>query len=444
MYHADCVVIGAGQAGLAMSRCLTDRGVGHVVLERGCVAERWRSERWASLRLLTPNWQTRLPGFSYDGADPDGYMTMPEVVAFFERYAASFAAPVHSGAGVTRVTRHEHGFFEIETSKGAWRASSVVVATGFSDLPHVPRLSGRVPTGIAQVVPTTYRRPEDLRPGGVLVVGASASGIQIADELHRSGRDVTIAVGHHTRLPRMYRGRDILWWLDRMGVFDEAADRVYSVEVSRDQPSLQLIGTPDRRTLDLRGLRARGVRVVGRLLDIARTVARFDDNLVATTAAADIKLASLLRRVDAFISASGISAPPADEFEPHCLGFADADTELDLRKAGVCTVVWATGFRRHYPWLRVPVLDERGEIRHTGGVTPVPGLYVIGLHFLRRRNSSFIDGVGSDAQALSAHLTQFLQQGTVPLTFVKGDSPLIRIDSGDCRPLQAVPVGAAS
>jgi len=173
-------------------------------------------------------------------------------------------------------------------------------------------------------------------------------------------------------------------------------------------------------------------------------VARFDDNLVATTAAADIKLASLLRRVDAFISASGISAPPADEFEPHCLGFADADTELDLRKAGVCTVVWATGFRRHYPWLRVPVLDERGEIRHTGGVTPVPGLYVIGLHFLRRRNSSFIDGVGADAQALSAHLTQLLQQGTVPMTFVKGDSPLIRIDSGDCRPLQAVPVGAAS
>jgi putative flavoprotein involved in K+ transport len=320
----------------------------------------------------------------------------------------------------------------------------VVIATGYADRPHVPRLSGQVPSGIAQLVPTKYRSPDQLRPGGVLVVGASASGIQIADELGRSGRDVTIAVGHHTRLPRTYRGRDILWWLDRMGVFDEKVEQVYDVEISRDQPSLQLIGTPDRRTLNLKGLREQGVRVVGRLRDIRRSVARFDDDLVATTAAADIKLASLLRRIDRFISGSGLGAPAADEFEPHCLGFAGAETELDLQRAGIGTVLWATGFRRHYPWLRVPVLDERGEIRHAGGVTPVPGLYTIGLHFLRRRNSSFIDGVGPDAVALSTDLAEFLRRGTVPVTFVKGDSPLIRIDSGDCPPAPAVPVGVAS
>jgi putative flavoprotein involved in K+ transport len=422
MYHADCVVIGAGQAGLAMSRSLTDRGVDHVVLERGRVAERWRSERWTSLRLLTPNWQSRLPAFAYDGHDPDGFMTMPEVVAFFERYAASFAAPVRSGVEVTKVTREAHGCFRIETSKGTWQAASVIVATGHADRPYVPRLAGRVPEGVAQVVPSTYRDPDQLRPGGVLVVGASASGIQLADEIHRAGRDVTIAVGHHTRLPRSYRGRDIMRWLDEMNVLDEPVGHVYDVEISRDQPSLQLIGSPERRTIDLTGLRSRGVRVVGRLLDITRSVARFDDNLVATTAAADIKLASLLRRIDGFIVECGIPAPAADPFVPHCLGFADAETELDLRRAGVGTVLWATGFRRHYPWLQVPVLDGRGEIRHDGGVTTVPGLYVIGLHFLRRRNSSFIDGVGADAMALSDHLAQFLHQRTVPIPLLSAFS----------------------
>ena len=392
-----------------MSRCLTDRGVGHVVLERGRVAERWRSERWTSLRLLTPNWQTRLPGFRYDGADPDGFMTMPEVVAFLEGYASSFFAPVRCGVGVRTVTRHNDGFC-VETSTGTWRAASVVVATGYSDVPYVPRLSRQIPDGIAQVVPTSYRSPGQLRPGGVLVVGASASGIQIADELSRSGRDVTIAAGHHTRLPRTYRGRDILWWLDRMGVFDERVEQVYDVEISREQPSLQLIGTPDRRTLDLKGLRERGVRVVGRLRDITRSVARFDDDLVATTAAADIKLASLLRRIDRFISAGGVGAPPADEFEPHCLGFADADTELDLHRAGIGTVLWATGFRRHYPWLQVPVLDRAGEIRHRRGVTPVEGLYVMGQRFQYRRDSNFIDGVRHDAAYLAGHIATRAQQ----------------------------------
>jgi len=407
MSHVDCVVIGAGQAGLAMSRCLIDRGVGHVVLERGRVAERWRSERWDSLRLLTPNWQSRLPGFSYDGPDPDGYMSMPEVVDYLERYAASFGAPVRSGVTVRSVTR-DGGAFLIRTSAGDWRARAVVVATGYSDTPRVPDVARRFPAGMTHVVPTEYRRPELLPEGGVLVVGASSTGIQLADELHRSGRPVTIAVGQHLRLPRSYRGRDILWWLDRMGLFGEGVGQVYDVEISREQPSLQLVGHPDHITLDLRGLRERGVRVVGRLLDVHDGLARFDDDLVAKTAAADFKLASLLDRIDRFISHEGIEAAPAGPFEPHCLDFVDAERTLRLEDAGIRTVLWATGFRRRYPWLQVPVLDERGEIRHAGGITAEPGFYALGLHFMRRRNSAFIDGVGDDARALTEHVTRYL------------------------------------
>ena len=407
MHHTDCVVIGAGQAGLAMSRCLTDRGVDHVVIERGRVAERWRSERWDSLRLLTPNWQSRLPGFCYDGPDPDGYMSMPEVVDYLERYGASFGAPVRAGVTVRSVTRAD-GRFIVGTDAGEWRARTVVVATGHSDRPWKPAIAARFPGWLTHVVPTEYRRPGLLPDGGVLVVGASSSGIQLADELHRSGRPVTIAVGQHRRMPRCYRGRDILWWLDRMGLFGETVDQVYDVEISRDQPSLQLVGHPDHVTIDLAGLRDGGVRVVGRLAGVDGGVARFDDDLVATTAAADFKLASLLKRIDAFIAREKVAAEPGEPFEPHCPRFVEAETTLRLEDAGIRTVLWATGFRRQYPWLRVPVLGESGEIRHAGGITPEPGFYVLGLHFMRHRNSAFIDGVGHDARFLAGHLTSYL------------------------------------
>jgi putative flavoprotein involved in K+ transport len=414
MHRTDCIVIGAGQAGLAMSRCLTDRAIDHVVLERGRIAERWRSERWDSLRLLTPNWQSRLPGFSYDGPDPDGYMTMGELVAYLHEYARHSRAPVEEGAAVERVVRHHDGF-RVETSRGWWKARAVVVATGHSDVPFVPPVAARVPATLTHVVPTAYRRPSELPAGGVLVVGASASGIQLADEIHASGRPVTIAVGHHTRLPRRYRGRDILWWLDRMGVFDETVEQVYDVEISREQPSLQLVGHPDHRTLDLATLQERGVRVVGRLLDVQGGAARFDDDLVATTAASDVKLASLLARIDRFVTDRGLEAGAPEPFVPSWPRFTDAETSLSFQDADIDTIVWATGFRRHYPWLHLPVLDARGEIQHRGGVTAEPGLYVLGLHFLRRRKSSFIDGVGDDAQALASHIAARLRQGEAAL-----------------------------
>jgi putative flavoprotein involved in K+ transport len=390
-----------------MSRCLSDRLVDHVVLERGRVAERWRSERWDSLRLLTPNWQTRLPGFRYGGPEPDGYMSMPQLVAFFERYATSFAAPMELGTTVVRVEQ-VGARFRVQTNRGIWLADNVVIATGYSDVSHVPPLARRLSPRVTQIVPTQYRNPSQLSPEGVLVVGASATGVQLADEIRATGRPVTLAVGRHLRLPRTYRDRDIMWWLDAMGVLHERVADVVNIRASRSQPSLQLVGRSDVQSLDVATLERRGVRILGRLVGVEHERVLFDDDLIATTAASDIKLAELFLRIDAFIAKTAANtAPPRGRFEPTWpSALAVTKTSVDLRAAGIATVVWATGFTRRYPWLRVPVLDDHGEIRQREGITPVPGLFVLGMHFQRRRNSAFIDGVGDDAAFLAEQIAR--------------------------------------
>jgi putative flavoprotein involved in K+ transport len=394
------IVIGAGQAGLAMSRCLSGLGIEHVVLERGKLAQRWRSHGWDSLHLLTPNWMTRLPGFQYDGKDPDGFMSVPEVIAFFERYAFSSAAPIVTETAVESVER-SGSCFRVVTSRGEWSAPSVVVATGYCDLPFVPPASRRLAPSILQMAAPDYRRPGQLPPGGVLVVGASSSGVQIADEIQRSGRRVTLSVGRHTRLPRRYRGRDILRWLDQLGVLGQGTEAVQDIGHSRRQPSLQLVGRPDRASLDLAVLHERRVRLVGRIRDIDGCHVRLGDDLAATTAAADVKMAEILTRIDHYITRTGTAAGPAEPFNPTWPLAGDTAATLDLKSERIDTVIWATGYRRAYPWLRVPVLDARGEIVHEGGITPEPGLYVVGLNFQSRRNSSFIDGVGHDARVIA-------------------------------------------
>ena len=410
MRRTGVVVIGGGQAGLAMSYSLRARRIDHVVIERGRIAERWRSERWDSLRLLTPNWQSRLPGYRYAGPDPDGYMSADEVVQFFEQYAASFGPPLETGVEVERVV-HSGDAFRIGTSAGEWCAPAVVVATGYCDRPAVPACAARLADDVCQLSPSAYRNPDQLPDGGVLVVGASASGVQLAAEIHASGRPVTLAVGHHLRVPRRYRGFDIMWWLDHMGALEERLDDVFDPDASRQQPSLQLVGRSDLPALGLPELHAQGIRLVGRLRSFDRAIAIFDDDLIATTVAADVKLAALLTRIDRYIESIGFEgvAEAALPFAPSwTLAMPDPPTRLDLHAHGIRTVIWATGFRRAYPWLRVPVLDAHGEIRERHGITPVSGLVVLGLPFLRKRNSAFIDGVGGDAAVLAAHLASHL------------------------------------
>lgn len=405
------VVIGAGQAGLAASWWLTQRSIDHVVLERGEVANTWKRERWDSLRLLTPNWQSRLPGYGYEGDDPDGFRTMPETIAFIEGYARAIAAPVRAGTTVTAVRRHGEGY-EVETDRGTWRADAVMLATGAFNLPQIPALARSVPAGIATLSANEYRNPEQLDPGGVLVVGASATGAQLADEICRSGRPVTLAVGEHVRVPRVYRGRDIQWWMDAVGLLDETYDAIDDIVRARNVASLQLAGYPDRRDIDLNSLTAIGVKLVGRLAGInAEGKAQFSGSLRNVCALADLKMHRLLDAIDAWAAERGLDAelesprryaPTEIEASPPLL--------LDLSRGAIKTILWATGFRPDYAWLQVPVLDAKGNIRHDGGVvTESPGLYVMGLPFLRRRKSSLIDGVGDDARDLSAHLADYLR-----------------------------------
>jgi len=410
MKQTDTIIVGGGQAGLAMSRCLTDEGIDHVVLERGRVAERWRSERWDSLRLLSPKWHTRLPGFRYQGADRDGFMTMPEIISYFERYAKSFSAPVQDETTVLGVERAENGYC-VRTDQGDWEAPTVVVATGHCDIPLVPKAAGGLSPRVHQVVPSYYKNSDQLPNGGVLVVGASASGIQLAQEIHRSGRPVTLAVGRHTRMPRRYRGRDISWWLEASGILDERADRAFNLESARRQPSLQLVGTPDHRTIDLAILQEEGVRLAGRVDSTDGMRVRFRDDLQSNIDIAEHKLDRVLERIDAFVDETLMAADTPDRRPP--IATSEAPTELDLRDASISSVLWATGYRRRYPWLNVPVLNIRGEIIHDGGVTPAAGLYALGLNFQRTRKSSFIDGVGNDARALAEHITQRFDRSSI-------------------------------
>jgi len=412
MMTTHTIIIGGGQAGLAMSRCLSELGIEHVVLERGKVAERWRTETWDSLHVLSPNWMTRLPGFQYDGPDPDGFMSASNLIAFFERYAVSSKAPVMTDTAVGKVERSAGGF-HVQTTKGSFRSCAVVVATGYCDVPLVPDDSRALPASVTQIVPSQYRRPQQLPPGGVLIVGASSTGVQLADEIQRSGRQVTLAVGGHTRLPRRYRGRDIFWWLDRLGVLNQSIDEVHDIERSRNQPSLQLVGKPDHSSLDVGVLRALGVRVVGRLRGISGPRISLADDLVATTAAADIKLAEILDKIDHFIATTDVEAAAAEPFRPTWLLGSDAPEALNLNDERIETVIWATGYRRSYPWLHLPVLDAHGDIIQKGGITPEAGLYVLGMRFQRRRNSNFIDGVGDDARVLAERIAQSVMHARV-------------------------------
>lgn len=403
MPSTDAVIIGAGHAGLAMSRCLADRDVRHVVLDRGCVGERWRTARWDSFRLLTPNWLSRLPGWRYTGAEPDGFMSAGEFVDYLRDYARSFDAPVRPHTLVTRVESAGTGF-AVHTDDAIWSARSVVIATGYHSRAKVPELATGLAPDVAQLTAAGYRSPSSLPDGGVLVVGCSASGVQIAYELASAGRRVVLAAGGHTRLPRRYRGRDILWWLDRIGSLDRTIEQVPDPAIARSEPSLQLAGAVDERGLDLDVLRRAGVRPVGRLRALDGTTARFADDLADTVDAAQKRLDRLLTEIDAYAAAMPGTAVGSPD-PPPVITVPAGPSRMDLRRAGISAVVWATGYRPWYPWLKVPVLDAGGRIRHRRGVTEAAGLYALGLRFQFRRSSTFVDGARHDAVHLAHKIT---------------------------------------
>jgi putative flavoprotein involved in K+ transport len=383
------------------------------VLERGEVANSWRSERWDSLRLLSPNWQSRLPGVRYEGSEPDGYMTSAEVVELIARLAAHARAPVRTGTNVTSVRRSADGY-HVTTSHGEIRARTVLLASGACNRPTVPAFADALPPEVEQLTPFEYRNPPQLPDGGVLVVGASATGVQLAAELRQSGRPVTLSVGEHVRLPRTYRGRDVLWWMDASGLWGQRYDEVDDLTRARRLPSPQLVGTAERTTLDLNALTSMGVELVGRWAALRDGRALFSGGLRNMFSLADLKMERLLDGFDEWALTEGADSEVAapERFAPTEVP-ASARLQLDLRSGEIRAIVWATGFRPDYRWLDVPVLDAKGHLRHDGGAVDSPGLYALGLPVLRRRKSTFIYGIEDDAREVIDHLGSYLA----------GDSP---------------------
>ncbi|MEO0822649.1 MAG: NAD(P)/FAD-dependent oxidoreductase [Pseudomonadota bacterium] len=409
MRTVTTIVVGAGQAGLAASRALSEQGVEHLVLERGGVGHAWRKERWESLRMLTPNWANGLPGVPYWGPAPHGYMSALEFAARLEAYAHTVHAPVQRDTRVERAWRTPEGY-RLQTSQGPLACRTLIVATGACQRARLPAVSAAVPADLVQITPDRYRRPSDLPEGGVLVVGASASGVQLAREIQLSGRPVTLAVGGHTRLPRNYRGRDIEWWLDSIGALDVTHEEIDDLERARRTPSPQIMAGIE--PVDLNALQDIGVEIAGRLGDIRDGHALFSGGLANACASADLKMTRLLRSVDAWIQDWGMGSftPHADVPAPTRLP-ATPILRRSLTDGRIRSVLWTTGYAPDFSWLDLPAFDARGRLRHHGGVGVIPGLYVLGLPFLRRRRSHQISGVGGDARAIGAHLRSYLDSG---------------------------------
>ena len=329
-------------------------------------------------------------------------------MSFIDSYAVAMDAPVRTGTTVTRVAPTSSGY-QVTTSQGIWDCETLVVASGSANLANVPSLAAAVPDSIEMVTPMTYRSPEYLDQRGVLVVGASASGVQLADEIHRSGRSVTISAGEHVRLPRTYRGRDIFWWLDAVGVLDVRHDEVDDIVRARHVPSPQLIGTPEHRSIDLNTLAEMGVEIVGRLCSVRDGVAQFSGGLANSCQLGDLKMSRLLNQFDAWAHSNKAEVvDPPYRFEPTRVSSAPI-LEIDLRRHGIGTIVWATGYRADYSWLDVPVLDYKGQVRHFGGIAQnAPGMYLLGGNLLRARRSSYISGAVNDTDVLAQHLHSHL------------------------------------
>jgi putative flavoprotein involved in K+ transport len=396
------LVIGGGQSGLALSHMLSQRGCRHLVVERARIAERWRTERWDGLRFQFPNWSVKLPDFPFRHADPDGFCTSAEIVDFLAAYAEFIAVPIRCGVEVTRLSRRPgtSGFIA-ETSGGAIEAANVVVATGPYQRPVMPALLQDVP-GLFQVHASTYRAPDQLPAGAVLVVGSGASGAQIAEELLRTGRRVYLSVGHHRRMPRRYRGRDLIWWIAALGL-----DQTPVAKRGPDKALPLITGAYGGHTIDFREFAERGITLLGRLATAENDILEIAPDLAVSLASGDRSYADFLDLVDGYVAEHKLDMPEepdARAMRPDPPDLLQPLRRLDLRAAGISSVIWSTGYGCDFTWIDLPVLNAGGEPRHRDGITDVPGLYFIGLQWLSRMNSSFLSGVAQDADRLAQHI----------------------------------------
>jgi len=398
----DTLIVGAGQAGVAMSEHLSKLGVPHLVLERNRIAERWRTGRWDSLVANGPVWHDRFPGLEFDDLSPDGFAPKERVADYFEAYARKFNAPIRTGVEVKKVERNVgRPGFTIETSEGVIEANRVVAATGPFQRPVIPPIAPK-DQPFLQIHSADYRNPAQLPEGAVLVVGAGSSGVQIADELQRAGKPVYLSVGAHDRPPRAYRNRDFCWWLGVLGEWDQAA-----MKPGREHVTIAVSGAHGGRTVDFRGLAHRGMTLVGLTQSFNGAVATFQPNLADNLARGDENYLALLNAADAYIERNGLDLPEEPEArttfaDPACV--THPILELDLAKAGVTSIIWATGFATDYSWLKVDAFDDNGKPQHQRGVSSEPGVYFLGLPWQSRRGSSFIWGVWHDAKYVADHI----------------------------------------
>ena len=399
----EALVVGAGQAGVAMSEHLTRCGISHLVLERGRIAERWRSERWDSLVANGPAWHDRFPGLEFPGAHPDAFVGKEAVADYFVTYAQQIAAPIRCGVTVTKASRLAgQAGFAVETSAGAFEAEYVIAATGAFQRPIVP---DTVPqnSGITQMHSSAYRNPAQLPQGAVLVVGAGSSGAQISAELLESGRKVYLSVGPHGRPPRSYRGRDFVWWLGVLNKWDT------EYTPGSAHVTIAVSGAHGGQTVDFRKLAAKGMVLLGKTSGFDHGTMRFAPDLATNIAKGDADYLSVLGEADAFVTRTGLNLPPEPEAhiigpDPDCL--TNPILSLDLAQAGITTIIWATGFERDYTWLNVNAFDSAGRPKHQRGVSTEPGVYFLGLPYQSRRGSSFIWGVWHDAKHVADHIAK--------------------------------------
>ncbi|MEB3210088.1 MAG: MSMEG_0569 family flavin-dependent oxidoreductase [Leptolyngbyaceae bacterium] len=400
--HYPVIIIGGGQAGLSMSYCLKEQGLDHIVFEKNQIGHAWRDKRWDSFCLVTPNWQCTLPGFPYSGNDPNGFMQRDDIVRYVEAYAQSFNPPIKEGVTVTELCQLDISRFQVTTTIGVFTADQVVVATGSYHQPKIPAIAHRLPHTIRQIHSSEYKNPQSLPDGAVLIVGTGQSGCQIAEDLHLADREVHLCVGGAPRSPRRYRGKDVVDWLDQMGYYDLPIDEHPQKEKVRTKTNHYVTGRDGGREIDLRQFALEGMRLYGRLKAIEETTLSFRPDLKENLDQADAVAESIKRTIDGFIDKHHINAPLDEPYIPVWQPSEDI-LELNLEETNITSVIWSIGYVSDFSWVKIPIFDGTGYPSHNRGVTPIPGLYFLGLPWLYTWGSGRFSGIARDACHLTEH-----------------------------------------